>query len=113
MERCLFCGIAGGAVKTEMVFTDDAVCVFCDIHPKAPVHLLIVPREHIESVAHLEERHAVIVAQLILTAKRVAAEMGLTGYKLVFNVGRDGGQVIDHLHLHLLGGWKKGEGLGN
>ncbi|MDP3771997.1 MAG: HIT domain-containing protein [bacterium] len=109
MDGCLFCGIAGGAVKTEMVFADDAVCVFRDIHPKAPVHFLIIPREHIESIAHLEEHHAAIVAQLIFTAKRVAAEQGLEGYKLVFNVGRDGGQVIDHLHLHLLGGWKDGE----
>lgn len=113
MEGCLFCSIASGAIKTEMVFTDEAVCVFRDIHPKAPVHLLIIPREHIESVAHLEEGHAGIAARLIFTAKRIASEQGLSGYQLVFNVGRDGGQVVDHLHLHLLGGWKNGEGSGH
>lgn len=112
MDECLFCKIAGGAVSAEMVFADDAVCAFRDIHPKAPVHLLIIPRKHIESIAHLEEQHAVIVARLIFTAKRLAAETELAGYKLVFNVGRDGGQVIDHLHLHLLGEWKNGQGVG-
>lgn len=79
--------------------------VFKDIRPSAPVHLLVVPKEHIQSIAHLEENHSKIISKLIYTAQKTAFEKGLKGYKLVFNVGREGGQVIDHLHLHLLGGW--------
>lgn len=106
---CLFCKIGNGEIPSDTVFEDDAVRVFRDIHPKAPVHLLVIPREHVESIAHLSDGHADLIAKVIFTAKRIAAEQGLTGYKLVFNVGRDGGQVIDHLHLHILGGWKKNE----
>lgn len=69
------------------------------------MHILVIPKIHIESIAHLEENHSDIIAKLIYRAKQIAADKGLAGYKLVFNVGREGGQVIDHLHLHLLGGW--------
>lgn len=103
--ECLFCQIARGGVPAEMVYQDDQVVAFRDIHPKAPVHILVVPREHIQSIAHLENDRSDVLAEVLYTAKRVAAEKGLKGYKLVFNVGREGGQVIDHLHLHLLGGW--------
>ena len=105
MNECLFCGIAGRTVPSEVVYEGDEVVAFKDIRPKAPVHLLIVPKMHIESIAHLEENHTGIIAKLIYTAKNIAASQGLQGYRLVFNVGRDGGQVVDHLHLHLLGGW--------
>ena len=96
-------------MPADFVFEDDEVAAFADINPKAPVHILVVPKVHIQSVAHLETDHSSILAKLIYTAKKVAAEKGLGGYKLVFNVGREGGQVIDHLHLHLVGGWKKPE----
>jgi len=102
---CLFCKIVQGEVESDTIFEDDVVRVFRDIHPKAPVHLLVVPKLHIQSVAHLEDDHNGIIARLIYTAKRIATAQGLKGYKLVFNVGREGGQAIDHLHLHLLGGW--------
>ena len=75
-----------------------------DIHPKAPVHLLVLPKEHIQSIAHLESNHAEIISRIIYRAKATATSKGLRGYRLIFNVGREGGQVIDHLHLHLLGG---------
>lgn len=102
---CLFCKIARNELPSDVVFEDADVKVFRDIHPKAPVHLLVIPKEHIESLAHLEQNHSDIIVKLMYTAKDAASRLGLTGYKLVFNVGREGGQVIDHLHLHILGGW--------
>lgn len=102
---CIFCKIGKGEIPSDTVFEDDTVRVFKDIHPKAPVHLLVIPKEHVESIAHLVDDHRDLVQRIIFAAKHVAAGQGLTGYKLVFNVGRDGGQVVDHLHLHVLGGW--------
>lgn len=102
---CLFCKISQNEIPSEVVFEDNDVKVFKDIHPKAPVHLLVIPKVHIQSVAHLEANHNDVIAKLIYTAKHAAEEMGLKGYKLVFNVGREAGQTVDHLHLHLLGGW--------
>lgn len=109
MINCIFCKIGKGEIPSDTVFEDENVRVFRDIHPKAPVHLLVIPKEHVESIAHLHDSHGDLIANVIFTAKRIAAEQGLTGYKLVFNVGRDGGQVVDHLHLHILGGWGKNE----
>ncbi len=106
MPDCIFCKIADGSIPSETVYADDTVRAFKDIHPKAPVHILVIPKEHVVSIAHLEENHAAVIQNMIYTAKRIARDMNLRGYKLVFNVGREGGQVIDHLHLHLLGGWK-------
>lgn len=103
---CLFCKIVEGSVPSDTVFEDETVKAFRDIHPKAPVHILIIPKEHIGSIADIEDRHQALISRLIYTAKKIAADHGLTGYKIVFNVGRDGGQIVDHLHLHLLGGWK-------
>ncbi len=103
--ECIFCEIAKGSKPAGVVYEDDEVKVFTSIQPSAPVHLLVIPKEHIPSIAHLEANHNALIAKLIYTAKRIAEEKGLLGYKLVFNVGREGGQVIDHLHLHLLGGW--------
>lgn len=103
---CLFCKISKNEIPSDVVYEDSDVKVFKDIHPKAPVHLLVIPKVHIQSIAHLESNHSDIIAKLMYTAKKVAEDMGLPGYKLVFNVGREGGQEIDHLHLHLLGGWK-------
>ena len=103
---CIFCKIARGETESEVVHDGTDVMVFKDLHPKAPVHLLVIPKEHVASIAHLEENHAMLIQKIIYTAKRIAKEQGLAGYKLVFNVGRGGGQVIDHLHLHILGGWK-------
>ena len=107
MDNCLFCQIAEGRVKSEEVYADEHVLVFKDIHPQAPVHLLVIPKIHIKSIAHLETGQGDTVSKLIYIAKEVAAKQGLAGYKLVFNVGREGGQIIDHLHLHLLGGWSE------
>lgn len=104
---CIFCKIVQKNIPSEVIFEDNNVVVFKDINPKAPVHHLVVPKEHIQSIAHLEADHNDIISKLIYVAKDVALRLGLKGYKLVFNVGREGGQVVDHLHLHLLGGWDR------
>ena len=104
---CLFCKIANKNIATDFIFEDDSIMVFKDIHPSAPIHYLIVPKEHIQSINHLGNNHQEIISKMIFIAKKTADNLGLKGYKLVFNVGREGGQVIDHLHLHLLGGWNK------
>jgi histidine triad (HIT) family protein len=104
--ECLFCKIIKKEIPSEIVYETDKVIVFKDIHPKAEVHLLILPKKHIVSVNHLEEKDKELMGELISTAQKIAKEKKLTGYKLIINVGREGGQLIDHLHLHLLSGKK-------
>lgn len=104
MTDCLFCKIANKKTPAEIVYENDKVAVFKDIHPRAPIHLLIVPKKHITSVDHLELQDKELVGELILAAQKIAKEKKLNGYKLIINVGRPAGQVIDHLHLHLLSG---------
>lgn len=104
---CIFCKISTKEIPSEFVFENERIAVFKDIRPSAPVHLLVVPKEHIQSISHLQGNHKEIISELIYTAKSIAEQQGLKGYKLVFNVGREGGQVIDHLHLHILGGWQR------
>lgn len=103
---CIFCKIVNKEIPKEFVYEDDEVLAFDDIHPKAPTHILVIPREHLASIARAEDEHSGMLAKVLLTAKKIAEKKKLSGYKLVFNVGRDGGQVIDHVHLHVLGGWK-------
>ncbi len=104
MEECIFCKIIKGEIPSEKVFEGNNIIAFNDINPKAKVHILIVPKKHIESIKHLEEADKNLMGEIIFTAKKIAGEKGLAGYKLVFNVGREGGQLVDHLHLHLLSG---------
>lgn len=106
---CIFCKIVRKEVPAQILKETESVIAFKDIKPSAPVHYLIVPKEHVESIAHLQGNHSKIISEVIYAARDLASAAGLRGYKLVFNVGRDGGQVIDHLHLHLLGGWNKRE----
>jgi histidine triad (HIT) family protein len=108
MEKdCIFCRIAQGQTETEMLYQSDTLVVFKDINPHAPVHLLLVPRKHIRSVNDLTDADQEILAELILVAKEMAKEQGVdkSGYKLLYNVEKGGGQFIFHLHLHLIGGW--------
>lgn len=108
MDDCIFCKRAKGDPAfdtTKVVFEDENTKAFYDLHPKAPVHIILIPKAHIQSIAHLEVDHNDMVFRLLYTAKEVAKTLGLKGYKLVFNVGKEGGQTIDHLHLHMLGGW--------
>jgi len=104
---CVFCKIVAGELPAEFIYRNDALVVFKDINPHAPVHLLIVPRRHIRGINELTAEDQPIIAEMILTGKAMAAEtkIAASGYKLLFNVERGGGQVIFHLHLHLIGGW--------
>jgi histidine triad (HIT) family protein len=109
MEKdCIFCRIAYGQTDTEILYQTDTLVVFKDINPHAPVHLLFVPKKHIRSVNDLTDADQEILSELIMVAKVMAKEHGVSrsGYKLLFNVERGGGQVIFHLHLHLIGGWR-------
>ena len=102
---CIFCKIINKEIPTDFIFEDEDTAAFDDIKPKAPVHILIVPKKHIISIRELEEKDKVLAGELIFRAKEIAAQKNLKGYKLVFNVGREGGQLVDHIHLHLVGGW--------
>lgn len=108
MSECIFCKIIKKEIPTEILYEDENFMVFKDIRPKAPLHLLIVPKRHIPSINHLELKDKKLMGELFLTAKKIAKREGVakTGYKIVFNVGQGGGQLINHLHLHLLGKWK-------
>ncbi|PIR70547.1 MAG: histidine triad nucleotide-binding protein [Candidatus Niyogibacteria bacterium CG10_big_fil_rev_8_21_14_0_10_42_19] len=105
MDDCIFCKITSGQQSADVIDEDEKIMVFKDIKPSAPVHLLIVPKKHIASVIETKDEDEELLGGMILKAKDVADSQGLKGYKLVFNVGREGGQLVDHLHLHLLGGW--------
>jgi histidine triad (HIT) family protein len=108
MEKpCVFCQIAGGQTPTEILHSAENLVVFRDIHPQAPVHLLIVPKKHIRSVNDLAPEDQAIFGEMLLTAKAMAARFNVStsGYRLFVNVERGGGQVIFHLHMHLIGGW--------
>jgi histidine triad (HIT) family protein len=106
-EDCAFCKIIRGEKSADFLYRDESLVVFKDIRPHAPVHLLIVPRKHIRSMNDLAEQDKEIVLNMILKAREMAKKESIvdSGYRLVFNVERGGGQYIFHLHLHLLGGW--------
>lgn len=106
MDNCVFCKIGQHQQIADIIYENDRLFVVHDIMPKAPVHFLVIPKNHIESVNSLTEADSNLVSELIYTAQMqaVAQNISDTGYKLVFNVGKNGGQVIPHLHLHVLGG---------
>jgi len=107
--ECIFCQIIERKKPAEIVYEDESLVVFRDIHPSAPVHLLIVPRIHIDTLNSLDEESAGIVAKMVLTAKNIAELFKIqSGYRLIINCGREAGQVIFHLHMHLIGGWGRG-----
>jgi len=103
---CLFCRISRGEIPADLVRSDPEVVAFRDLHPQAPVHVLIIPRKHIPSVNDLAEGDSDLMGQLFLAARELAREMGISegGYRMVVNAGPDAGQTVFHLHLHLLGG---------
>ena len=110
VENCLFCKIATGAIPSKIVYQDEDVVAFADINPQAPVHTLLIPRQHITSVADLKLEDGPILAKLFITAQELAHDKGIdvSGYRLVSNIGPDAGQSVFHLHFHLLGGRKFG-----
>ncbi len=106
MNECLFCRIAAGEVPATRVYDDDTVVAFRDINPQAPTHILVIPREHIGSAAELTPAQDGLWAQLLHVAQQLALseDIDAGGFRIVTNVGHDGGQTVNHLHLHLLGG---------
>lgn len=112
-ESCIFCKIVAGLADAEILYHDDLVTAFRDIAPQAPTHILIVPNEHLDSVNHVNAGHAEMLARMFTVSRLLAEqeEIHHTGYRLITNTGPDGGQMVFHLHLHLLGG-RRLRGLG-
>ncbi len=109
MTDCLFCRIRDGEIPSKPVYENEYVIAFHDIYPKAPFHVLIVPRKHIATINDLQADDAELAGQLFLAAKTIAAEHGFdeSGYQVAMNCGEGGGQVIFHLHLHMMAGWSE------
>ncbi|MCK7497148.1 MAG: histidine triad nucleotide-binding protein [Comamonadaceae bacterium] len=112
MSDCIFCRIANGEIPSKKVYEDDEVLVFHDIHPAAPVHLLMVPKQHVDSLDHgAGSSTSALLGKMLVLAPRLAREQGATdGFRIVINNGPDGGQEVYHLHVHVLGGprpWKR------
>lgn len=104
MDDCIFCKIIEGKISSDKLYEDDKIIVFRDIHPKAKVHLLIVSKEHIESLLHTKNNHADLLSHMLNIQKELAKKEGLDkGFRTVINTGRGGGQEIDHLHVHMMG----------
>ena len=102
---CLFCKIVAGEIPSKKLYEDDQVYAFYDIDPQAPVHFLVVPKQHIASADELTPENSAVVAHIFEVAAKLAKELGLTnGYRIVNNCGEDGGQTVQHLHFHVLGG---------
>ena len=103
---CIFCAIANKLAPAEILYEDDAYLAFRDIHPMAPVHILIIPKKHIDSVNEAQAEDAELLGNLILTAQKVARDQNLAekGFRLMINTGKDGGQTVPHIHIHFLGG---------
>lgn len=109
---CLFCRIVAGTLPSQRVYENDAVLAFEDIHPQAPTHVLVIPKIHLATLDDFTPEHRALAGDLLLTAQRIAAERGLPGYRVVMNVKEEGGQVVYHTHLHVLGGRQMKGGLG-
>jgi histidine triad (HIT) family protein len=105
-SNCLFCKIVAGEIPADVVRESDRLLAFRDVNPQAPTHILLIPKDHLESVAELSEDHADTLADIMQAATQLAGAEGIaeSGWRLVTNVGADGGQTVFHLHFHLLGG---------
>jgi histidine triad (HIT) family protein len=104
---CIFCKIAAGEIPAKVVYEDEFCLAFHDVAPQTPVHVLIIPKQHIPSAAHVAEEHAEVASKLLLAVPKVAGLLSLEdGFRVVTNVGENGGQTVHHLHFHLMGGKK-------
>lgn len=110
---CVFCKIARKEIPADIVYEDDDIIAFRDAHPIAPVHVLVIPKRHIESIADIADKDTMLMGKLIAAAKKIAEDLKISekGYKLLFRVGQHGGQEIQHIHLHLLGGARLSENI--
>jgi len=103
---CIFCQIASGRIPSDIVYQDEEVIAFRDIKPQAPLHLIIIPRKHIPSLTHLSEADSALIGRMVAVANQLAKkeDVAQNGYRLVINCGEQGGQLVPHLHMHLIGG---------
>ena len=104
MSDCIFCKIVAGQIPSRRLYEDEQVIAFHDIHPIAPVHFLLVPRLHVASLADCDTSHANLLGHMLLLAPKLAREQGLDGFRTMINTGRNGGQEVFHLHVHVFGG---------
>ncbi|SVC11412.1 uncharacterized protein METZ01_LOCUS264266 [marine metagenome] len=106
MTDCLFCKICDGEIPSEIVYENDYLLAFNDINPIAPIHILIIPKEHISTLNDIEEKHTQTIGELFLAAKKIANDKGISesGYRTIFNCNKDGQQTVFHIHLHLIAG---------
>jgi len=105
-EDCIFCKIASGAIPVKIIYEDEHLVAFPDINPVAPVHVLVIPRKHLGSIAEAGPADAAMLGHVMLSLPKIAAQLGVTdaGFRVVMNTGKDGGQSVQHLHWHILGG---------
>jgi histidine triad (HIT) family protein len=108
MDDCIFCKIVAGAIPAQRVYEDDEIMAFHDVSPQAPLHLIVVPKRHIENIAALTAEDKDLAGNMILKIAEIARSLGIEGYRVVTNIGREGGQSVFHLHFHVLGGKKLG-----
>ncbi len=111
MDNCLFCKIIKGEIPSEKVYEDDEIFAFKDINPAAPVHILVIPKKHIDSIAQIEKEDEALIGKIYTVINKIAEEKGVkeNGFRVIVNCGKDGGQEVMHLHFHLLAGTKLGE----
>ena len=111
MEDCLFCKIIKGEIPSNKVYEDEEILAFYDIHPAAPIHILVIPKKHIKSLANIEKEDEILLGKIHSVINKIAEEKGFKedGYRLIVNCGKDGGQEVMHLHFHILAGKKLGE----
>ncbi|GAA0122189.1 MAG: histidine triad nucleotide-binding protein [Clostridium argentinense] len=106
MSDCIFCKIISGEIPSNKVYEDDKVFAFKDINPEAPIHVLIIPKTHITSINDLNHQNSHLISHIFLTIQNIVKELGIdeSGYRVVANTGKDGGQTVNHMHFHLLAG---------
>lgn len=103
-DGCIFCKIVNGDIPSKKIYEDDEVIAFNDVHPIAPVHFLIVPKQHIESLASCDYSHEELLGKMLVLAPNLAMKHGLKGFRTMINTGREGGQEVFHMHVHVFGG---------
>ncbi|WZL74628.1 histidine triad nucleotide-binding protein [Clostridiaceae bacterium 35-E11] len=106
MAECIFCKIVSKEIPAKVVYEDDLIMAFHDIEPQAPAHVVIIPKDHIKSIDHISDIHKDLLGHILLSIKNIAKELGISenGYRIINNCGSLGGQTVDHVHFHLLGG---------
>ncbi|GFN34709.1 histidine triad nucleotide-binding protein [Tepidimicrobium xylanilyticum] len=108
MSDCIFCKIINKEIPSQIVYEDDEIIAFKDVNPQSPVHILVIPKEHIESLNDINSNHSDLIGNIFITIKNIAEELGIDeeGYRVVNNCGEFGGQTVSHIHFHILGGRK-------